>query len=145
MRAAKESGRAYAHSSLDDLHSFFWTVVWAVMNNKNQIPNDSEALWRHKLRGPWEIRGSVMELYSFSNLNSSYSPMVVNMQSFSEEWNFKVDRLLKEGHTKARTLSKSAGTTNDDVLDMYKCLTLRGVLEYFELVIEHEQSLVLCT
>lgn len=141
MREAKETGRAYAHSPLDDLHSFFWITVWAIMHNKNQILNASEAIWQHDLRGSWEIRGSVMEVYSFSNMDSSYSPMVVKMQSVLEE----LKRLLKEGHAKARTLSMSAGTTNDDVLDMYKRLTLRGVLEYFELVIEHEQSLVLCT
>lgn len=142
MREANEHGRAYAHSPLDNLHSFFWTTVWAVMYNKNQIPNDSEALWRHKLRGPWGIRATVMKSYSLcTDMDSSYSPMVVSMQSFLEEWEFKVDRLLKEGHAKARTLSKSAGTTGDDILDMYKHLTFRGVAEYFELVLEYRQSL----
>ncbi|KIY61593.1 hypothetical protein CYLTODRAFT_427477, partial [Cylindrobasidium torrendii FP15055 ss-10] len=144
MRRAAVSGRKepYAHSPLDDLHSFFWTTIWAIMNNKNQVSeNEDESEWRSDLRGTWKDRESMMFALSRCNMDSSYSPMLVKMKSFMGAWKIKIDDLLEEGHVKAAELSKSAETLGEDILDMYKRLMFHGVQEYFDLILEHKESL----
>ncbi|KIY61585.1 hypothetical protein CYLTODRAFT_427468 [Cylindrobasidium torrendii FP15055 ss-10] len=142
MRYAIEQKEPYAHSPLDDLHSFFWTTLCATTNNKNQVSEKKdESVWRRNLRGTWSDREGVMFAFSMCNMDSSYSPMLVNMQSFMGAWKIKIDKLLKEGHAKAAELSQSAENTGDDILDMYKRLMFRGVQEYFDLILEHKESL----
>ncbi|KIY62848.1 hypothetical protein CYLTODRAFT_494370 [Cylindrobasidium torrendii FP15055 ss-10] len=141
MRAADEWEEDYAHGPLDDLHSFFWTTLWATLNNKNQIQTARVVGWQCDLRGTWKERGSVMDTYSNCNMNSSYGPMIISMQSFLGAWRSKMDNLLKEGHVKAAELSKSAETLGEDMLNLYKYLALRGITEYFELVLEYEEPL----
>ncbi|KIY61586.1 hypothetical protein CYLTODRAFT_213369 [Cylindrobasidium torrendii FP15055 ss-10] len=148
MRDAVERKKPYAHSPLDDLHSFFWETLWAIMNNKNRVPdNDREAIWRRKLGGDRSERASVIEEYYYTYMEeeaSNHSPMLVKMQSFMAAWKVKTHVLLREGHAKAAKLSQNAETTGHDILDMYKRLTFRGVTDYFELVFEHKESLGLC-
>ncbi|KIY65235.1 hypothetical protein CYLTODRAFT_69203 [Cylindrobasidium torrendii FP15055 ss-10] len=114
------------------------------MNNENQVSeNEDEPEWRSDLRGTWKDRESMMFAFSMCNMDSSYSPMLVKMKSFMGAWKIKIDNLLKEGHVKAAELSKSAETLGEDMLNMYNCLALRGITEYFELVLEYEESLCL--
>ncbi|KIY64291.1 hypothetical protein CYLTODRAFT_457351 [Cylindrobasidium torrendii FP15055 ss-10] len=144
MREAMRAGKAYFHGPLDDLESFFWTMLWATMNHTSTRNSTAEAesMWRSDSRSSEvSMRGGVKESYFEAEIDETYSPMVRGMRSFLESWSSKIRLLQREAHSIVRRLPASSGHDGNAILDTYKSFFFRGVAEYFDLVVEYREDL----
>ncbi|EEB95905.1 hypothetical protein MPER_05054, partial [Moniliophthora perniciosa FA553] len=59
--AMEQSNEQYLQSPVDDLHSFFWVTLWAVMFNElNRTRSKGERIWQTKLFGPASSKLSIV-------------------------------------------------------------------------------------
>ncbi|KAG6851996.1 hypothetical protein C0991_004335, partial [Blastosporella zonata] len=90
-RMAFEGGRAYVQSPIDDMESFYWTAVWATLNNtKSLSTSDKEEDWKRWLATSNSDRRAVtqeIKQVAFSNKSRrECSPFLAVMAPMLQKW-----------------------------------------------------------
>ena len=92
MAEAAARGRPYVHSPADDMWSFYWTTLWAVLHNKD-ARHDSplENALREELSGTWQQRTLVGARLRPSKRD--HSPLLVALGPFLKAWHAELSEL----------------------------------------------------
>ncbi|KAG6847306.1 hypothetical protein C0991_002021 [Blastosporella zonata] len=90
-RIAFEEGRAYVQSPIDDMESFYWTAVWATLNNtKSLSTSDEEGDWKRWLATGKSDRILVAQeikmLSQFPLPDRECSPFLAVMAPMLQKW-----------------------------------------------------------
>ncbi|KAG6849388.1 hypothetical protein C0991_011629 [Blastosporella zonata] len=90
-RYAFEGRRAYVQSPIDDMESFYWTAVWATLNNtKSLSTSEEEGDWKRWLATSNNDRRAVTQeidkLASLNKLRRQCSPFLAVMAPMLQKW-----------------------------------------------------------
>ncbi|KAJ7179531.1 hypothetical protein C8R46DRAFT_1074014 [Mycena filopes] len=135
-RAIQDGDTSYIQSPVDDIQSFFWTAVWAVLFNvRNQERSPEEIKWQRSLEDAELSKKTnfvdwLGETFKFKD----YSPVSVQLLPLLREW-WELQKSLSKDWSKARS---SIEDLSDDLqrqcyLHSFHLFALRGVKEYLAL------------
>ncbi|KAG6847743.1 hypothetical protein H0H93_006227 [Arthromyces matolae] len=140
IRYAAMYGTSYLHTPLDDFHSFFWTTVWASINNPQAKISGSkvEEVFRSLLSA--QTRDMVTSqlkgwLDEETRLAFGISKFFSKMVPFLDQWS---DILLVVEQDRARSKFPKDDVAKELWFHKY---AYRVVLEYLKLLDEHKESL----
>ncbi|KAG6862786.1 hypothetical protein C0991_010183, partial [Blastosporella zonata] len=91
-RYAFEGGRAYVQSPIDDMESFYWTAVWATLNNtKSLSTTKQEEKWKRWLddsgaHARTAVKDGIEKLAFSNQLRRECSPFLAVMAPMLHKW-----------------------------------------------------------
>ncbi|KAJ6512170.1 hypothetical protein C8R47DRAFT_684062 [Mycena vitilis] len=144
LQAAIDYARPYVHSPVDDIQSFFWLAMWAVLfNAKPQTRSPAELQWQQSMRSGIQsekssISGDLMTItQGHSSIGSQVFPLL-------REWWRAQRTLAEEWHERAVPVAESIMDEvkyRDFYLHHFHVYALRGVKEFLALVVQHREKL----
>ncbi|KAF7330801.1 hypothetical protein MVEN_02419300 [Mycena venus] len=147
LHRAMNEDRDYVHSPVDDIQSFFWLAAWAVLFNVNSRErSDVEVKWRRNLASGTVAAKSdfVVELIT-CDLDDGHSVLGTQVLPLLMLWWQKQQILAGDWQrsvaAKARKLQEKADIPNFYLQHLHS-YALRGVKEFLELIVQHQQVLL---
>ncbi|KAJ7645465.1 hypothetical protein DFH06DRAFT_1425076 [Mycena polygramma] len=138
LRAAMDDERPYVHSPVDDIQSFFWLAMWAVLfNTKPQTRSRVELKWQQRVRsGTYRAKASVVSELGTTSFLRGHSLIGTQVFPLLQDWWDKQRALAVEWHT---TVVPEAESIPQDETDKIRCFylhhfhlyALRGVKEFW--------------
>ncbi|KAJ6512171.1 hypothetical protein C8R47DRAFT_684177 [Mycena vitilis] len=148
LRAAMDEGRPYVHSPVDDIQSFFWLAMWAVLfNSKSQTRSRVELKWQQRVRsGTHRAKASVVSELETTSFSKGHSLIGTQVLPLLQDWWDKQRALAVEWH---RTVVPEAESIPKNETDQIRCFylrhfhlyALRGVKESLALVVQNRERL----
>ncbi|KAG7094144.1 hypothetical protein E1B28_007756 [Marasmius oreades] len=134
-------GSDYLQSPVDDMHSFFWVALWAVMfNSLNESSRSEDELWA---RGRWVERASdkahMLPQLKTSLRAGKLSPIAGQLTPFLGQWFSRIEALQEDWDT-------TRGTDFQDRKEWFTThfhlFAYRGIRESLELILQHREALM---
>lgn len=149
LHRAMDQDQPYIHSPVDDIQSFFWLAVWAVLfNSKPQTRSRLELTWGQNLRSGVRVVKSdfTHELMTTNHSRSGHSPIGTQMFPLLQDW-WRRQRDL--GVEWRRNVVAEAAKIPEHEVDNIRCFylhhfhlyALRGVKEFLDLVVRDRETL----
>ncbi|KAJ7692361.1 hypothetical protein B0H14DRAFT_834819 [Mycena olivaceomarginata] len=149
LHRAMDYDRPYIHSPVDDIQSFFWLAVWAVLfNSRSQTRSRSELIWGQNLRsGVRAVKSDFADaLMTTPHSLRGHSPIGTQMFPFLQDWWRRQRDLAEEWH---RNVVAEAAKIPEHEVDNIRCFylhhfhlyALRGVKEFLDLVVRIRETL----
>ncbi|KAJ6543851.1 hypothetical protein B0H19DRAFT_1308661 [Mycena capillaripes] len=147
LQSAMETNATYIQSPIDDIQSFFWLAVWAVLfNDKLQEPSSKEAQWRSSLiSGDYEKKATFTSELAASDFERGYSAVGTQLLPILQLWWSNLQTLFRDWR---RVLNKVEYNeiSQQEVSNFYKhhfhLYALRGVKEFLVLVDQNRETLM---
>ncbi|TFK77706.1 hypothetical protein K466DRAFT_571313, partial [Polyporus arcularius HHB13444] len=144
VRIAMETSEPHLQNPLDDLHSFWYTVLWAALYNPETLKevDDPKVVrqvkrWRSGVAGPRGARASTVEEMSQCDLSSTgHSRLLSTIVPLLFEWNPSLTRLQRQFDK----VFKGCTDSHEKLLVFYR-FAYEGVAEYAELIYEERETL----
>ncbi|KAG7094150.1 hypothetical protein E1B28_007762 [Marasmius oreades] len=133
-------GRGYLQSPVDDVHSFFWVTLWAVMfNSHNESSRSEDELWA---RGLWAERALhktlMLPQLKTSLRTGKLSPIAGQLTPFLGQWFSRIEALQEDWDT-------TRGTDFQDRKEWFTThfhlFAYRGIRESLELILQYREEL----
>ncbi|KAJ6512169.1 hypothetical protein C8R47DRAFT_684167 [Mycena vitilis] len=137
----------YVHSPVDDIQSFFWLAMWAVLfNSKSQTRSPLELEWQQSIRsGTHSAKASIAAMLVTTNFLRGHSLIGTQVFPLLREW-WRAQRTLAEDWhelvvPEAESISTDQVKYRDFYLHHFHVYALRGVKEFLALVVQHREKL----
>lgn len=137
--AARIRTRSYLQSPLDDLESFYWVALWAVLFNVNNQKqrSPSENYWQRALVDPGH-RYSVPRFPGYHPTDPELSPILQDWIPILRNWNRSIDAIQMSF---LEVPDSSEGTDGRFYFPEFHRFALRGVAEVLEILCKHCERL----
>uniref|UniRef100_A0A0W0GDN9 Fungal-type protein kinase domain-containing protein n=1 Tax=Moniliophthora roreri TaxID=221103 RepID=A0A0W0GDN9_MONRR len=136
--AMERSDDQYLQSPVDDLHSFFWVTLWAVMfNGLNCTRSTTEKFWQGNLVGSAASKLSVPHELRPSTGNS---PITEQMKPLLRDWYNAMQGLNDDWSVVSRL--PDGIEAREWYLPHFHHFAFRGVVETLELMLKHHSTLL---
>ncbi|KAG7094149.1 hypothetical protein E1B28_007761 [Marasmius oreades] len=133
-------GSDYLQSPVDDMHSFFWITLWAVMfNSHNESSRSENELWARGLWVELALHKTLM-LPELQDLlpTGKLSPITRQLTPFLDQWFSRIEALQKDWNT-------TRGTDFQDRKEWFTThfhlFAYRGIRESLELILQYREEL----
>ncbi|KAJ7224247.1 hypothetical protein GGX14DRAFT_649174 [Mycena pura] len=150
LHRAMDQDKPYIHSPIDDIQSFFWLAVWAVLfNSRPQRRSQSELIWGQNLRSG--DRGGKTDFVDALTLEAKqgHSPIGNELFPFLQDWWERQRKLAMDWH--GNVVAEAAKIPEHEVdnirsfyLHHFHLYALRGVKEFLDLVVRDRETLKAC-
>jgi hypothetical protein len=143
LREAAEESESYVQSPIDDMSSFYWTAVWAILyNQKCRGETDEEIGWREEIRGKSASRGeAASEMQSeLTEYTTTYSPMLRRMVPVLNDWWDKLDR-MRDDWDRLWEVQKMKNSEPDIKSVLFHRFAYQGVYELVKVISSRKEYL----
>uniref|UniRef100_A0A0W0GCR8 Fungal-type protein kinase domain-containing protein n=1 Tax=Moniliophthora roreri TaxID=221103 RepID=A0A0W0GCR8_MONRR len=136
----EESDDQYLQSPVDDLHSFFWVTLWAVMfNGLNRTRSIKEKRWQGQLVNSAASKASVVLELHPSPRSTGNSPITEQMKPLLIEWYDAMQKLNNDWSVVSRL--PDGIEAREWYLLHFHHFAFRGVVETLQLMLKHHSIL----
>lgn len=133
---------AYIQSPIDDLESFFYTTLWAVVFNIHNTPNQD---WRTSLQGTQKDRSSVVLelLFDPPGGETIQPPIVIEAAPILSKWRSKLKLLRNQMDQRSRASGVGGRPVDHPKIVEWNwhVTTVNGVCDFLEILKLHRQEL----
>lgn len=132
----------YIQSPVDDLESFFYTTLWAVLFNIHNTPNQE---WRENLKGTLKDRNHVVLklLYERPDEFEPQPPIIMEAVPVLYEWRGKLNLLRKQMNKRSQAFGVGGRPVdNPKIVEWnWHVTAVNGVCDFLEILKSHRQEL----
>ncbi|KAK7033675.1 hypothetical protein VNI00_012675 [Paramarasmius palmivorus] len=145
LHIAMEDADPHLQSPVDDLHSFFWVVMWAVMFNanlKNVVRSKQEKHWQERLAGRACNRMAVPADMASHRHRSDHSPIFKQMVGVLLEWYRTIEKLASDWLEEVLAREPDEDPDNGWYPTHFHLYAYRGAAELLELMLKYQHTLI---
>lgn len=136
----------YLQPPMDDLESFYWVAMWAVMNNTQAVNlelnrSPLEALWRKALRSASERHQIIVFPRAFKFFGGeTFSPIAQDRLPVLQQWFNSITALRRDWYA-TRSLIEQGMVDRDLSLSYFHAFAFRGVADVLEICQQHHMRM----
>ncbi|KAJ7666541.1 hypothetical protein B0H17DRAFT_1336278 [Mycena rosella] len=143
LQNANNNDTPYIQSPLDDIESFFWLALWAVLFDiHNKDRSSTEIRWRRRLHtGDYLAKSGLLNEMEMGLEDNEHSVIFRELFPLLEEWWPAQLALRKEWRAVTRQVPPSPSERAPFYLHHFHLYAMRGVRDVLALVERHQKRL----